>query len=122
MGSARRGHDVVVLEQGVVGDALRRWGPTRLFTPLEMNVPAWVREEVRALPPPDALLTGPGMARDVLEPMAASALLHDRVRAGHRVVAVCRAGLTRGELPGHPLRAERPFLLLVESPEGERTM
>lgn len=28
--------------------------------------------------------------------------------------------MTRGEYPGHPLRAERPFHLLVETPAGER--
>ena len=42
-----------------------------------------------------------------------------RVRTGHRVTAVGRARLTRRDLPGHPLRGERPFRLLVEGPRGE---
>jgi thioredoxin reductase len=122
LGAARRGHDVVVLERGEVGDALLRWGPTRLFTPLGMNLPAWARQEVPGLPSGEALLTGPEMAREVLQPMAAAARLEGRVRTGHRVVKVARAGLTRTEMPGHPLRAERPFLLLIEGPDGEFTL
>ncbi len=120
--AARRGWDVTVLEQGAVGDTLRAWGPTRLFTPLEMNVPAELRASLHHAPPGDALLTGPQMARDVLEPIAALPELAGRVLTGHRVVAIARAGLARHEFAGHPLRAERPFRLLVDSPKGERIL
>jgi hypothetical protein len=37
----------------------------------------------------------------------------------HRVTSIARAGLGRDDFPGHPLRHERPFRLLVESPAGE---
>jgi len=47
--AATRGHDVTVLEQGEVGDAIRRWGPTRCFSPFAMNVSA----RARALLAPD---------------------------------------------------------------------
>ena len=75
-----------------------------------------------SLPAEDALLTGVEMAERVLEPLAASAPLRGRVRTGHRVVAVGRARMTRAEMAGHPLRAERPFRLLVDGPEGEYAM
>ena len=39
----RAGFDVTVLEQHDVGDALRRWGPTRCFSPFAMNVSARAR-------------------------------------------------------------------------------
>ena len=117
----RLGHDVTVLEREDVGHALTRWGATRFFTPLGMNVPAGFRELLgERLPPDDVLLTGPEMVERVLKPVARSPLLVDRIRTRHRVVAIGRAGMTRGDLAGHPLRAERPFHLLVETPEGER--
>ena len=115
------GHDVTVLEREDVGHALTRWGATRFFSPLGMNVPAGFRNLLGPrLPPDDALLTGPEMVERVLKPVAESPLLADRIRVRHRVLAIGRAGMTRGDYSGHPLRAERPFHLLVETPDGER--
>lgn len=37
-------------------------------------------------------------------------------------MAIGRARLTRRDLPGHPLRAERPFRLLLAGPDGETTI
>ena len=65
-------------------------------------------------------MTGPELVERVLVPLARSAPLAGRVRAGHRVVSVGRARMRRDELPGHPLRGERAFRLLVDTPEGER--
>jgi NADPH-dependent 2,4-dienoyl-CoA reductase/sulfur reductase-like enzyme len=122
LGALEHGFDVTVLEKDRVGSALLRWGRTRFFSPLGMNVSDRVRRVLgSALPPDDALLTGAEMVERVLEPLARSALLAGRVRTGHRVVGVGRSQMTRSELVGHPLRAERPFRLLVETPEGERT-
>jgi thioredoxin reductase len=126
--AAQRGLDVTVLEQGEPGDALRCWGATRLFTPLGMNLPPSVRALLDAdgvrLPPEDALITGPEMADRVLAPLARLPLLDRgaRVRSRHCVLAVGRARLLRHELVGHPLRFERPFNLLVETPDGEQTL
>ncbi|MFQ5700550.1 MAG: hypothetical protein ACE5HU_01750, partial [Acidobacteriota bacterium] len=58
--------------------------------------------------------------RFVLQPLADSPVLQGRVLTGHRVLAVGRAGLLRSDLPGHPLRFERPFRLLVRGPQGDR--
>lgn len=119
--AAELGHEPTVFEAERVGHALTRWGPTRLFSPLAMNVPAGFRDLVGdRLPPDDALLTGREMVERVLEPVARSPLLRNRIRERHRVLAIGRAGMTRGDYAGHPLRAERPFRLLVQSPEGER--
>jgi len=120
---AERGFDVTVLEQGRVGEGLRRWGGTRFFSPFGMNVsPRVVRALGSAAPAPDALLTGLEMAERVLEPLAATPSLRGRVRTGRRVLAIGRARLTRRDLPGHPLRAERPFRLIVAGPEGEEAI
>src|SRR6202022_327519 len=67
LGVIQRGHQVTVLEREVVGSSLRKWGPTRFFSPLRMNVSAAMRDVLGAdLPPDDALLTGPEFADDVL--------------------------------------------------------
>lgn len=120
LGALERGFDVTVLEKDRVGASLRRGGSTRFFSPLGMNVSERVKRVLGSgLPCADALLSGIEMAERVLEPLAARAPLAGRVRTGHRVVAAGRARMTRSEMAGHPLRAERPFRLLVETPEGE---
>lgn len=117
-----RGLDVTVLERDRVGEAMRRWGRTRFFTPFEMNLPADVRELLGgSAPVRDRLLLGREMVEEVLEPLASHPILEGRVLIGHRVVAIGRTGLTRSEFAGHPLRAERPFRVLVSTAAGERT-
>jgi len=117
-----RGFDVTVLEKDEPGDALLSWGPTGFFSPFGMNVPPLARQVLGgALPDPEALLTGPEMAERILQPLARSRPLESRVLAGHRVVGISRAGMTRTDFPGHPLRAERRFRVLAETPSGERT-
>src|SRR5262245_55282782 len=120
LGLVERGFDATVLEKGRVGESLRRWGPTtRFFSPLGMNLTTRAKKNLGpALPDERTLLSGPEMAERVLEPLAASAPLRGRVRTGVRVMAVGRTRLTRGEMAGHPLRAERAFRLLVESADG----
>src|SRR6476659_4482594 len=106
---------VTMLEKGQLGESLRSWGDTRLFSPMKMNLSARAREHVRVAD--DELLTGPELA-ERLRPLAQ---IID-VKMGHRVLSVARARLRRDELAGHPLRAERPFVVLVETPEGERRL
>ena len=121
LGGADRGFEVTVFERDGVGASLRRWGRTRLFSPFAMNVSARAQAALgAACQPHDALLTGPEMVERVLEPLARTPALQGRVRCGHRVIAVGRARTIRRDLPGHPLRAERPFRLLVEDAEGEQ--
>ncbi|MCU1350632.1 MAG: putative bacillithiol system oxidoreductase, YpdA family [Acidobacteria bacterium] len=115
-----RGWDVTVFERGEIGSALDRWGPVRCFTPLRMNLP----ERLLAAVPEvdlDAYLTGPEMRARVLEPLVARTALRDRVLTRHRVTAIGRRGLTRTDFPGHPLRAERPFVLQVDADGIEKS-
>jgi hypothetical protein len=120
LGGLRRNWDVTVLEQHEVGSAIRRWGPTRFFSPLAMNLPPGTAEILDAkLPPDDALLTGPEFVEYVLAPLAGAEPLAGRIQTGHRVVAVGRSGLTRGDFAAHPIRSERSFRLLAETQHGE---
>ncbi|HWE30882.1 MAG TPA: FAD-dependent oxidoreductase, partial [Polyangia bacterium] len=117
--AAARGFEVTVLEADDVGASLRRWGPTRTFSPLAMNVSARARALVAAVVD-DALFTGPELVDRLLVPLAKSAPLDGRVRTQHRVVSIGRARMRRDEFAGHPLRGERAFRLLVDTPAGER--
>jgi thioredoxin reductase len=117
LAAEERGFAVTVLEKGRPGEALHAWGETRLFSPMGMNLSARARRILgEHAPPEDALYTGPELAERVLAPLCARL----DVRPRHRVLSVGRARMRRDEFPAHPLRAERPFHLLVETPEGER--
>lgn len=122
LGALERGFDVTVLEKDRVGASLLAWGAARFFSPLGMNLSPRARRFLGAEPPDDALLTGPEMVSAVLEPLARTPALRDRVRLGCRVAGVGRARLTRRDMPGHPLRHERPFRLLVETAAGEEML
>src|SRR5215213_7132793 len=123
IGALDRGFDVTVLEAEEIGASLRTWGPTRFFSPFGMNVsPRMAALLDGTRPPDDALLTGAEFADRVLVPLADREPLRGRVRTGARVVGIGRRNLTREEYAGHPLRAERPFRLLVETAEGEETL
>ena len=113
IGALERGHEVTLLEKGEIGASLRSWGSTRFFTPVSMNVTPTMRAMVDV--PPDALLTGEEMIDLVLQPLARA--LGERVRTGTRVVALGRRGLTKTDYAGHPLRAERPFRIVLDNDE-----
>lgn len=114
--AAERGFDLTLLEEGEVGQSLRSWGATRFFTPLSMNVSPRMLELLGSkAPPADALLTGAEMVDRVLAPLAERQPLKGKVRTRTRVLAIGRRGLTRSDYAGHPLRAERPFRLVVEN-------
>jgi hypothetical protein len=123
LGARERGFAVTVLEKGRVGENLRRYGAARLFSPFAMNVSPRAKALLGpAAPAPDELLTGAEMADRVLEPLARAPLLAGLIRTGHAVTAIGRARMTRRDLPGHPLRAERPFRILMETSRGEEVM
>jgi hypothetical protein len=121
LGGIGRGWDVSVLEKDAVGASIRQWGETRFFSPLSMNLPPGAAGILGGrLPADHALLTGSEFVDTVLAPLAASDVLDGRIHTGHRVVALGRSGLSKGDFAGHPIRTERPFRLLAETPQGEK--
>ena len=119
--AAERGASVTLLEKERVGAALQRWGGTRFFTPLRMNITAAIGRILGAsAPSSEALLTGPEYVERVLEPVARGEALDGRIILGEQVVAIGRKGLTRLDFPGHPLRGERPFVILTRGAHGEK--
>ena len=117
-----RGYDVTIFESGDIGSAMLRWSPIRFFSPLGMNISPRARAILNgSLPADDALLTGGEMVEKVLRPLAESKALAGRIRTHHKVISIGRRGMSRTDFPGHPIRAEKPFRLLIEGPEGEMT-
>lgn len=120
IGAADRGHRITLLEREELGASLQTWGPARFFSPLGMNLTPRMREILGGdLPATDALLTGQEYVERVLRPLADRPPLAGRVFTRHRVIAIGRRGLTRSDYAGHPLRSERPFSIIADTPEGE---
>jgi cation diffusion facilitator CzcD-associated flavoprotein CzcO len=118
---ARRGLPFVVLEAGeTVGAAVRSWGHIRMFTPWRWIVDAAAAEVLTptgwSAPQTPAPPTGAELVGHYLQPLAAA--LAPRVRTGHRVLAVSRAGLDKAWPVG---RADRPFALRVRRSDGTTT-
>jgi cation diffusion facilitator CzcD-associated flavoprotein CzcO len=113
-GALARGHVPIVFEKDEPGAALARYGATRLFSPMSMNLPPALATlcPPGEAPSPDALLTGPEFAR-MLGAIARSPALAKHVHCKHRVVSVTRHNLSRGDNAGHPVRAELPFRVVV---------
>lgn len=121
LGGLRLGWDVTVFEQGEVGDSLRRWGPAKFFSPLSMNLPPGADLILgSARPAADALLTGPEFVETVLVPLANSEALAGRIKLGCRVAAIGRSGLNKSDWIRHPIRSERTFRVLADTPQGEQ--
>lgn len=120
------GFEVTVLERGEVGQAIHRWGHVSLFSPFEMNSSQRSRdilakEKSVRLPDRDAILTGAEFCQRWLQPLAASHVLASRVLTRHRVVAVGRQALSRGDLIGRPQRGAAPFRILCQVEQGTGT-
>ncbi len=109
-------YEVTVFERGEVGDAVRRWGHVRMFSPFGMNVSIRGTELLtkagHALPEADAILTGREYVAAYLSPVAE--LLEERFRTNVEVASIGRAGLFKTELIGDESRRDWPFRLLLQ--------
>jgi thioredoxin reductase len=117
-----RGVPVKLYEAGAaIGANLRDWGHVRVFTPWRFCVDAASVELLErqgwTLPPADAFPTGGEIARDYLEPLAATPELAPVIETDVRVTAISRLGIDKVVSHG---REERPFVLAVKTAEGIR--
>ena len=116
------GFDVHVFERGEVGAHTIAWGHVRMFTPWRMNLgPASQRllqKHGWAPPPGDDLPTGNELALRVLQPLARTPELKDRVHEHSQVVHVSRRGQLKADHIGKSERRDTPFRLLVRDAGG----
>lgn len=112
----------IILEQGAsVGSALLEWGHVRVFTPWAFIVDSAARKLLEphrwSEPDPEQLPTGAEIVTGYLEPLAQVPEIAAALRLKTRVTAISRAGLDKVTTPD---RAEHPFVLRVDTPDGER--
>ncbi|WP_103174503.1 FAD-dependent oxidoreductase [Paracoccus sp. SY] len=117
-----RGMVPLVLEQGPeVGHAMKQWGHVQLFSHWGLNVDAAARRLLQAhgwqLPDEDGFPAGAEIVDRYLVPLSRLPGLEGRVHCNHRVISLSRLGLDKVVDQD---RAATPFLILVQSPDGER--
>lgn len=118
------GLPVTVYEAGdAVGAHVRAWGHVRLFTPWAMNTSPRMRAHHarhHTTSIGDGCPTGAELDAQVLQPIARSRALHERIKLRHKVVAIAREGLLKHEDIAGAARAAAPFRLLLDTPDGEQ--
>jgi len=101
---------------------VRAWGHVRLFSPWSLDVSPRMRRalaaEGREAPDGDRCPTGAELVERVLDPVARSPRVAQRLALGRRVVAVGREGLRKHREIATPERGRRPFRLLVADRDG----
>jgi 2-polyprenyl-6-methoxyphenol hydroxylase-like FAD-dependent oxidoreductase len=112
----------IIFEAGPeAGHAIRQWQHVRLFTEWASNIDT---EAERLLlgagwrPPAGAAIPTSGeLLDDYLAALSALPAIEPHLRLGHRVIAVTRHGLDKVKTEK---RAERPFLLQIQTVKGEK--
>jgi thioredoxin reductase len=114
------GYDVELLESGDVAESVRRWGHVRMFSRFGLNRSPLALAALEAqadvnIPGDDELLTGHEYRERFLLPLSESDLLSPVLKTHHRVEAIGRPGLLKGDSPGHEDRGDDEFRLLVRN-------
>ena len=116
-----RGETPLLVEAGPsVGTAIRAWGHVRLFSPwrylIDQQAAALLEEQGWYMPDPDGYPTGHELVEQYLVPLAQVLSLQTHVLLQTRVLSVSRQNLDKLKTPG---REEAPFILRVQSEDGE---
>ncbi|QPC86751.1 FAD-dependent oxidoreductase [Mesorhizobium sp. NBSH29] len=118
----KRGIPVKLYEAGDgAGASLRDWGHVRVFTPWRYCVDSTARQLLEAtgwqMPDPEKFPTADELVAQYLASLAALPALASAIETGARVAAVSRWGADKVVTKG---RAEKPFMLVVETAKGTR--
>ena len=123
--ASSKGLDFVVLEQGSIGENIRKWGHLRLFSPFWMNCSRLgLKHILESNPnyiPPDRnqYLTGDELVTSYLGPLGQAKSLSHRIFTEQEVEAIGRDQISKRDLIGSPRRSRHPFRLLVRSSTGQ---
>lgn len=118
----KQGIEPVVFDSGgAIAANLHSYRHVRLFSPWRYNLDGVAAALLRAHgwrePDLDALPSAAEFVDAYLTPLAMLPELAGRIKLQHRVLAITRAGADKVQTDG---RADRPFLLRVQTPAGER--
>lgn len=116
-----RGLEPLVLEAGAtIGAGMRRWAHVRMFSPWQYNIDplagALLARQGWTAPDPAAYPTGGEVAAQLLEPLAQTPELRDRIRLSARVTAVTRLARDRMK---NDRRQDAPFVVRYEQDGSE---
>jgi thioredoxin reductase len=119
--AVQRGFRVTVFEQSHdIAAHIRDWGHVRMFSPFAMNASAWgrgaLRDDGRALPADDELLTGEEFVEQYLVPLSLLPPLAECIRTSATVWRIGRRDSLKTERIGDPARGREPFRLALGSP------
>ena len=119
-----KGEDPIVFEAGAsAGAAMRSWGHVRLFSPWRYVIDEAARDLLAGTgwvsPDPEIYPTGNEIVAAYLQPLSETPALRSRIRLGHRVTGVTRAGFDKMKSDG---REMAPFLLTVETADGREEL
>ncbi len=119
------GYPVSLYERGETAGNVRDWGHVHLFTPWSLNVSGLGERRLmetghlaQPLSGSSDCPRGTEFREQYLIPLSRLPEMNGVIREHTRVIAVGRAGLLKGDMKG---RAEEPFRLLLETPNGETT-
>lgn len=117
-----RGMMPLLLEAGAaVGANLDNYRHVQLFSPWQYNVDKAARRLLEGagwtMPDPQALPTAGALRDAYLAPLAALPGIAGALRLQHRVTAITRAGTDKVKTRG---RADAPFLIRADTPDGPR--
>jgi glycine/D-amino acid oxidase-like deaminating enzyme len=117
-----QGEEPLILEQGSAPAAnVRSWSHVRFFSPWRyvtddaavrlLEPTGWMAPDANAHP------TGAEMLDDYLIPLANHPAMQQRLRLGHKVIAIARDGFDKSLTPG---RNGAPFRVIVETADGRQ--
>lgn len=120
----QRGLTPLLLEAGAsVAANLESYRHVRLFSPWQYNIDSAARTLLAAggwhAPAADALPSAGEVIDHYLQPLAALPALAPYIRLHHKVLNIARAGIDKVKTAG---REDAPFVLRVQTPEGERDL
>jgi thioredoxin reductase len=117
----RKGETPVLFEAGpTVGASMLQWGQVRLFSPwrylIDQEARALLEEQGWQAPDPETYPTGREVVERYLFPLAQVPQIQAALQLQTRVTAVSRLSMDKVKTP---LRDETPFVVRVQSADGE---
>ncbi len=120
------GFDVVVYEQGEIGQSVQDWGHVNLFSPWALNMSPLGRTALTDqgidIPLDTDYPTGRELVDRYLMPLAHHPRLHGRIHTQTAVIQVGRHRVLKTEQISQEQRREHPFRLLLANASGQERL
>ncbi|MGB1253096.1 MAG: NAD(P)-binding domain-containing protein [Candidatus Promineifilaceae bacterium] len=117
-----RGGTPLIFEAGPqIANSIRDWGHVHFFSPwkycVDPTVQAMLEPTGWTHPPADVLPKGDEIVDHYLQPLADLPTIAPHIRTNHKVIAITRRRIDKMKERG---RAQAPFIVRAETPNGEQ--